>query len=290
MKYLNLTKGFNPFNSDKSNEIQFESFFFNGGEPHIKLDISKFESREDIIVTSRLTSMNDLGILMVASEALFQSDCFRIVNLFIPYFPGARQDRRMIKGEPLTVKIFAEIINEMNYDLVTTFDNHSEVSTALINNCENLDNHHFILKCLDEIEFKSDFYLVSPDSGANKKIKDLGIYLYESYQFNIIKCDKTRNVSDGKITGFEVYKEDLKGKDCVIVDDICDGGATFIGLAQELKKKNCGDLYLIVSHGIFSKGFYKLLEYFKKIYTTDSWYNGESNEVIKIIKFNEFIS
>jgi len=76
MKYLNLTEGFNPFgiHPDGINLIKHELFFFNGGEPHIKLDLSCFnEVAENIIVTSRLTSMNDFMMLVVATEALSQS-------------------------------------------------------------------------------------------------------------------------------------------------------------------------------------------------------------------------
>ena len=63
----------------------------------------------------------------------------------------------------------------------------------------------------------------------------------------------------GEINGFGVYADDLGGKDGVIVDDLCDGGGTFNGLAKKLKEKNVGKLYLIVSHGIFSNGFANLL-------------------------------
>ena len=82
-----------------------------------------------------------------------------------------------------------------------------------------------------------------------------------------------------------MFADDLKGDDCVIVDDICDGRRTFIGIAQELKKKNAGDIYLCVTHGIFSYGFDELKKYFKKIYCTDSFKDIDDDFVrqIKII-------
>lgn len=123
-----------------------------------------------------------------------------------------------------------------------------------------------------------DFHLVCPDSGANKKMKDLqkGI-MHDS----LIKCDKTRDTQTGEISGFEVYANDLEGKPCLIIDDICDGGGTFIGLAKELKKKNAGKLYLAVSHGIFSKGYVELDKYFDGIYTTDSFKNVPKTEDLR---------
>ena len=73
--------------------------------------------------------------------------------------------------------------------------------------------------------------------------------------------DKTRDVMTGKITGFEVYADDLKGKSCIIVDDICDGGGTFAGLAIELRKKGARKVHLIVTHGTFSKGLTTLTNF-----------------------------
>jgi len=68
----------------------------------------------------------------------------------------------------------------------------------------------------------------------------------------------------------------------LIVDDICDGGGTFLGLAKELKSKNAGKLYLAISHGIFSKGFESLAKDFQKIFTTDSFKTIENKAVVQI--------
>ena len=104
----------------------------------------------------------------------------------------------------------------------------------------------------------------------------------------VVECSKKRNVKNGKLEGFKVYEDNLSGKDCLIVDDICDGGGTFIGLAEELKKKNAGHLYLAVSHGIFNKGVDVLNKCFTKIYTTDSFRDvGEIG--VEQIKLKEVI-
>lgn len=267
MKYLNLSKGFNPYDAEDSELIDFESFIFSGGEPHIKLDFSTFNDYDSVTITHRINNMNDLGLLMVAISAL---DRLRVFHrfLFLPYFPGARQDRVMVQGEPLTVWMYAVIINKMRFSKVTILDPHSDVTEVAVVNSEIINNHKFVEQALNDLNFNiSKYHLISPDAGSNKKIKDLAIHLNGP---NVIKCDKTRNTSTGKITGFEVYADDLLGQPCVIVDDICDGGGTFLGLAKELEKKNAGDLYLIVTHGIFSKGPTELIKHFKCIYTTDS--------------------
>jgi len=258
MNYLNLDPQFDPFGKS----IKFEAFTFNGGEPHIKIT-EKFEG-DEITITSRIKSFNDLGLVLLANDALRRMNIEK-VNLFLPYFPGARQDRLMIPGEPLTVKIYADMINQANFDKVTIVDPHSEVTSALLNKVEVITNHQLVKKATKSLR---DFVLISPDGGALKKIYKLSKYLGG---IPVVECSKQRNVATGKLSGFSVYKEDLKNKTCVIVDDICDGGGTFLGLAKELKNKNAGNINLIITHGIFSKGFEELKKHFTKIYCSDSF-------------------
>lgn len=276
---LNLDKSFKPL---EGAEIQFECFTFSGGEPHIKIN-SNFDKAERATITHRLNSFNDLGLLCLAVDALKRMDV-KLENLIIPYFPAARQDRVMVKGEPLSVKVYADIINALSFKKVIVFDAHSEVTPAVLNNCEVVTNHKFIQKVIQEIG--NEVLLISPDGGALKKIYKVSEFLGG---VQVIECSKSRDVKTGKLTGFKVYTDDLYGKDCLIVDDICDGGGTFIGLAQELKNKNAGKLYLAVSHGIFSKGFDDL-KCFERIFTTDSFKNIESNSLTQINLSNGLLS
>lgn len=275
---LNLDKNFSPFSGEK--EINFQSFTFSGGEPHIKIN-EEINSNDSVTITHRLNSFNDLGLLCVAVDALRRMNV-KIITLFIPYFPAARQDRVMIPGEPLSVKVYADIINAMQLDKVIVFDAHSEVAPALVNNCQVIPNHTFIAAVLKIIN--TDVKLISPDGGALKKIYKVSEFLGG---LDVVECSKSRDVKTGKLSGFKVYDEDLQGLDCLIVDDICDGGGTFIGLATELKKKNAGKLFLAVSHGIFNKGFDDLA-CFETIFTTDSFKDFDDKNVSQI-KLKELI-
>jgi ribose-phosphate pyrophosphokinase len=275
---LNLDKNFSPFGNE--NQINFQSFTFSGGEPHIKIN-SNFDVNQLVTITHRLNSFNDLGLLCVTVDALRRMEV-KTINLFIPYFPAARQDRVMIPGEPLSVKVYADILNTMNFNKVTVFDAHSEVTPALVNNCEVIPNHKFIVEVLKIIG--NNVKLISPDGGALKKIYKVSEFLGG---IDVVECSKSRDVKTGKLSGFKVYDDNLQGMDCLIVDDICDGGGTFIGLAEELKKKNAGKLFLAVSHGIFNKGFVDL-KCFNGIFTTDSFRDFENNEVMQI-KLKELI-
>lgn len=297
-RFLNLTEGFST--NGNADEIEFDSFFFSGGEPHIRIK-SEPTVKLDVGITIRLNSMNAVGLLCVAVNALRNLWWCNEIHLFVPYFPGARQDRIMNEGEALTVKMYADIVNNLKLDSVTIVDPHSDVVPALLNNCTVETNIEFAKLCRNEIQTQhrsiSELTYACPDAGAKKKFYELKRQLDPNGLSGAVMCDKVRDVVTGELTGFEVYSDNLRGKDCIIVDDICDGGGTFIGLAKELIKKNAGDLYLVVTHGIFSKGLNELAHFFKAIYTTDSWRSEfdweqkerEKTEIVKIIPFAKFL-
>ena len=257
---LHLDQQFKPIDGQ---EITFESFTFNGGEPHIR--IHDFDTAEEVYITHRIRSFNDLGLLCIAIDALKRMGATSI-HVLLPYFPAARQDRVMVPGESLTVKVIANIINGLGIQSITIFDPHSDVAPAVLDNCKVITNLEFIKLVLHQLPM--DTILISPDAGASKKIfqlaKELGIE-------TVIECRKNRNVLTGELTGFTVPIDNLENKPCLVVDDICDGGGTFMGIGEALKKRNAGDLFLAVSHGIFSKGFDNLNSIFSKIFTTDSF-------------------
>lgn len=274
MIIINLDQKFQPYGQG----IEFMDFVFPSGcEVHIKLP--KIEETK-VLMTTRIKSSNDVIMLLMATDALKRYGV-KEIELLMPYLPYARQDRQMVKGEPLSLKVFADLINSQNYAKVCLYDVHSEVSLALINNSEVINNHNFVAEVLkDDVEY----YIVSPDAGAYKKIFKLCQHL--KYQNEIIICNKLRDISNGVIRSLTVSHEDLSGKSCYIIDDICDGGNTFIQLSYELRRRNAGKIYLIVSHGIFSKGV-DALENINHIYTTNAFNDQELNNKLTQIKLTK---
>lgn len=262
-KQLHLDADFLPYGNE--NSIDYEAFLFNGGEPHIKLK-TDLSDTECVQITQRVNSFNDMGLLLLAIDAVQRCGVPKI-EILIPYFPAARQDRVMVAGEPLSVKVYADLLNAQKLHKVTVYDAHSEVTPAVLNGCEAIDNHKFIQKVVAQLG-SSNLKLISPDGGALKKIYKVSAHLGG---MPVVECSKSRDVKTGKLSGFKVYAEDLGGADCLIVDDICDAGGTFMGLAKALKERGAGKLYLAVSHGIFSKGLDSLSQYFDTIFTTDSF-------------------
>ena len=271
MLILNLDKEFNPFPVYKA-QIIFNIFEFPGGERGIKLAIpDAFKDDKKVLITHRIKNSSDLMDIFLAKDALDHLG-IKEVHLYIPYIPYARQDRICDKGEAFSLKVFANLINSANFTKVVTLDAHSNVAPALINNCINIPNTELVKLALIVADCDT---IISPDAGANSKINKLTPHL--EHITKVVKCDKQHNPATGELTGFEVFTDDLKGRNCMIVDDICDGGGTFIGLAQELKKKNAGDLYLFTTFGIYSKGLDILFKHFDTIFCSDGFSTIKTN-------------
>jgi ribose-phosphate pyrophosphokinase len=203
--------------------------------------------------------------------------------LICPYLPYARQDRVANHGEALSVAVMTEIINGLEFESVEVWDVHSDVSLALLNRVSNITPDHW-LKRLD-LNW-NNFVLVSPDAGSRKKVQRLS----KLFNVPVIYADKTRDTQTGEINGTVVHLDqvvDIHGvtgyKNYLIVDDICDGGRTFIDLAKELRKFTFGEIRLYVTHGIFSKGLDVFNDIIDKIYCPNSWLAIKDHSILEVL-------
>lgn len=202
------------------------------------------------MITMDFEGNDDIINLALLVDALRRGYYLKGITLDMPYLPYARQDRVMTDGESLSVKVVCDIINSLKFDFVLVSDVHSAVGVACLNNVVERDLSNCIHGLQDNFN-RHNTILVSPDAGANKKVLNLA----KSWGFpEVVRADKTRDVLTGKITGTVVYSPHVGDKDFLIVDDICDGGRTFVELAKELRKLTTGKVYLYVTHGIFSAG------------------------------------
>lgn len=253
-------------------------FTFSGGEVHCKVDLEKIRPK----ITMHDYAMNGFMALCEYKEVLERLGIFNI-NLVYGYFPYARQDRIMAKDEPFSLKIFCDLLNTQKFRTVTILDPHSDVAPALIDNCYVIPQWEIARKVIPtELLNDSDVLFVSPDAGAYKKLSKL-----IKDDSRIIIGVKNRNIS-GEITHTHTYSSvPIKDKTCVIVDDICDGGRTFIELAKNLKELGAKNIVLYITHGIFSKGTQILTDAgIDHIYTTNSFSeSGQSNEFLTIVDY-----
>ena len=188
--------------------------------------------------------------------------------LIMGYMPNARYDRHMFEGDAAALKVFAKMINCLGFDTVSTFDAHSSVAENLFPIFKEVSQAE-VLKDGKEVIYQKRYnFLVAPDAGASKKIHKVSEVLGIPY----ITMHKHRDVKTGEITGTSVLdKVDLTGKTVLIVDDICDGGRTFVEAAKVLRENGANVVDLCVTHGNFSAGVGRLFEGgIDTIYTTDT--------------------
>lgn len=234
-----------------------KTFIFNGGEVHTTLKLNKgmCKSRGKVQVHALIRDSDGVMQLALIKDILNRELPVEVKkHLNLEYLPYARQDRVCNEGEALSLKVFCDMINNMGWDEVTVHDVHSDVALALLNNVKHITQPYCMgwtsLDLLNELR-GGNYVLVSPDAGANKKTLEVAKHFNVK---EVIRADKVRDVSTGQILATEVYCGDLTGKKLLIVDDILDGGATFIELAKKLKEKGAEVVALYITHGIFAKG------------------------------------
>jgi ribose-phosphate pyrophosphokinase len=285
-----MAETLNLVNQDDVLSCKYEISKFPDGQQSVKIvehQYNTFLSLRDrtnsITIKSRLNTFQDLELIICANQALKEIGV-KSVKLFIPYCIGGRSDRKFQEGGINYIKtVIAPILNSQNFDEVIIMDPHSDVLEACINNFIKIDNNHLVKFALDNIVkdggTQDNICLVSPDAGAYKKIFDVATWFGIK---EIITASKVRDISTGKILRTEVPSIEKydDGMRYVIVDDICDGGRTFIELAKVIKEqKPNSKIYLVVTHGIFSAGFGELNNYFERIYTTNSIKEHDNSQV-----------
>ncbi len=285
MKYLNLVY---PERSD----VKFTIQKFPDGQQNVLIDENSIIS-DDIGVISRMNNWKDVELIAATAACLKEMEIDRM-GLIVPYFLGSRSDRKFENGGNNYLKdVICPFINSLGFKRVAVLDPHSDVLEACLNNFIKQGNGQLVEWAIRDILVSNpDIHIVDtaimvPDGGALKKIQDTVIEA--KYEEKLIVCHKHRDIKTGKLLGFEVpIKEEDVNKTLIWVDDICDGGGSFIGEAQEANKQgHKGKKFLIVTHGIFSQGFKELAENFDGIYCTNSYssigdYAGNDLEKTKV--------
>lgn len=254
---MQLTPNF-KLSSGSYSVMQFPS-----GEIQVTLHTNPSTRIHPIKIIGSILSSDHLMELLQLVDAIRSNWKCTDLQLVMPYCAYSRQDRICNEGESFSLRVFAQLINSCNFTSVITWDNHSDVSTALINNCSNLHVKDLLIS-----KFYQTFggvvqpiynYLISPDAGSNKKV----FACSQRFHIPMIRADKIRDVSNGNIIDTQVFATaaQLKNSTVLIIDDICQGGRTFVELAKAIKaiEPSC-TIHLYVTHGFFNSGFNKMKE------------------------------
>jgi len=271
----------------------YKTWKYSGGEVGVRV-----ENPEAFDTVFRIQSSDDLiGMFMAINAYEYDTDN-DITSITIPYLPYARQDRIATHGDPLAIAVLASLISAAGITHVKTIDLHSHASIEIFKQAgihlESVSPAKYIEKYLHKIGIISldKVVLIAPDKGAHEKTQR---YCSALGVDKAIQCGKTRSPIDGSLMGFfvdsdfSVSKERLIKEgvtDLVIVDDICDGGGTFLGVADAIRKAYPlqYNIHLWTTHGIYSKGVNILLERFDTLGCTNSFTNNQENIKLNTIQ------
>ena len=220
----------------------------------------------------------------------------QVQHVCIPYLPYARQDRVAAPGDPIAIDVLAELLATTGVRSFATVDAHSPAAVTAfakvgctltdVASTPWLDRHLRTVRTRDD----QPVWFVAPDKGARGRTgaaaKALG---FAERPIGVVHCLKVRDPQTGKLQGFRVDADDSPrelGRDplVVIVDDICDGGGTFLGVATALRTRyGAIPLHLWTSHGIHSKGLDELAGAFATIGCTDSFRSGHTHDHLHLV-------
>jgi len=219
---------------------------FSDGE--ISVEIDENVRGQDIYIIQPLCDPvnNNLMELLIMVDALKRSSVDRI-SVVLPYFGYSRQDRRARSARvPITAKVVANMLTSMGVERLLTIDLHADQIQGFFD--IPVDNIYATPSFLADIHKQNykDTIIVSPDVGGVVRARALAKQL----NTDLAIVDKRRpeaNVSEVmQIIG------DVKGKCCIIVDDICDTAGTLCHAADALKEQGASSVFAYITHPIFS--------------------------------------
>jgi ribose-phosphate pyrophosphokinase len=199
--------------------------------------------------------------LLILVDALKRASARSIIAV-IPYYPYARQDRKEKGRVPITAKLVADLLEKAGVTRVLTMDLHTDQIQGFFNiPVDHLYARRLFVKALKELKLK-DAIVVSPDVGSNKMARKFA----EDLKVDLAIVDK-RRISGRKVE-VNALIGDVKGKQVILVDDICSTGGTLQTAAKVCKEEGAKSVFAIVTHALLMGG--DQIEGIDQLFITDS--------------------
>lgn len=236
--------------------IGYKIIRFPDGEVQLILD--EINRKEPVEVTMRIRNAEELFLFMQLSDILHRQEV-EVEYLYIPYLMSARTDRVFDFNRPFSLKIVADIIRDMGARYTYIYEPHSDKCLRMIFAQSKDITRDFAFYYVDKST------ICYPDKGAQER--------YDLYKNDgLLLCEKVRDVETGQLLSFKVTNpEEFKGGEITVVDDLCDGGGTFIGLAPKLRELNPTKLRLVVTHAVQRNGIERVAEVYDEVVITNSY-------------------
>ena len=219
---------------------------FSDGEIYIEIN-ENIRGNSIFIIQSVSSPANDnLMELLLCIDALKRSSAKNITAV-IPYFGYARQDRKVVPRTSISAKLVSNLITKAGADRVVTIDLHSgQIQGFFDIPVDNLFATPIFARHIKKKLTKKNLICVAPDVGGTARARALGKML----NVELAIVDK-RRPAPGRSEVMNVIGN-VKGKTCILVDDIIDSGGTIVNAAAALKKRGAKDVHVYVTHGVLS--------------------------------------
>lgn len=259
----------------KSYGFTFQQWKFPGGEIGVKIEGNHSQLATIDWFVEPANMHEEFFVVANLADAIKRLSPVCYLQLQISYLPYARQDRVCHTGESYSRFVFEGMLQSLPYDSLILRDPHSKSELT-----EDFRTNVWAQESLASRMINPSGYdlLIAPDKGAEEKTKVLS----EQTGIRYICMEKER--VDGKVIHKPLKPQMLRVNRALVIDDICDGGATFISVAEAVRQynsKHFDDIDLWVSHGIFSKGLTELQKHYNKI----SCYNLMNPDLVDQVPF-----
>jgi ribose-phosphate pyrophosphokinase len=253
-------------------EVDLQVDQFPDGSFRFEVDTSQLDAELPVQVRLKSTLPEAIVAIHQVVEALQKSfrDTLKI-ELIIQTAPDQRADRVETFGQSVPARVSARLLGALDVTEIYLYDVHSDVFVSELRDAFNgRVTHVNAADCFEYAMWENDLeksrvdYVVAVDKGARKRAEEAA----RDWNATVIYADKKR--VDGEVVGhmldgtldYPMYAD----QNIWVVDDLCDGGATFISVAKLLRSQyTFAQLNLYVTHGLFSKGKEELSKYYDNI-------------------------
>ena len=253
---------------------------FSDGEIYVEIN-ENIRGNSIFIIQSVSSPANyNLMELLLCIDALKRSSAKNITTV-IPYFGYARQDRKVVPRTSISAKLVSNLITKAGADRIVTVDLHAGPIQGFFDiPVDNLFATPIFARHVKKKIKSKNMICVAPDVGGTERARALGKLL----NVGLAIVDK-RRPKPGQSQVMNVIG-DVKGKTCVIVDDIIDSGGTIVNAAKALKDRGAKVVYVYITHGVLSGEAVKKIKksVIKNLVITDTIDNTDKIKATKNIE------
>jgi len=190
----------------------------------------------------------------------------RTINIIMPYYGYARQERKAAPREPISAKMLADVLTTVGATRVVTIDLHAPAIQGFFNiPVDHMTALDLISSYLKSKNIKNPV-VVSPDAGRASTAEKLANYLDTSFAIMIKKRTAHNESSITHVIG------DVAGQTPIIIEDMIDTGSTIVNVVESLKEHGAEDVYVCATHPLFSGNAITRLDHpsIKEVIVTDT--------------------